>query len=216
MQQPIFSRAKFVISKALKKSRVPAIRDSFVHATSKIEAGSSFTESSIARHSFCGYDCDIFRASIGSFTSIASNVIIGGARHPMEWGGMSPAFYAGRDSIQAKLSTHPLPPTPQTIVGNDVWIGRSAIILSGVSIGDGAVVGAGAVVTKNVDPYSVVAGNPAKTIRMRFEPALVEQFLRLCWWELSDETISKAAVNIRNPHAFIESLKEFKVQPPTH
>ncbi|KAA0690874.1 antibiotic acetyltransferase [Halopseudomonas laoshanensis] len=113
-------------------------------------------------------------------------MVIGGARHPMEWVGMSPVFYSGRDSVKSKFSEHPLELVPKATIGNDVWIGRSAIILSGVSVGDGAVVGAGSIVTKNVPPYAVVAGNPAKIIRYRFEERIIRELMSIKWWEFTE------------------------------
>nr|WP_274708021.1 CatB-related O-acetyltransferase [Arthrobacter sp. H16F315] len=75
------------------------------------------------------------------------------------------------------------------IIGNDVWIGASAFISSGVTVGHGAVIAAHAVVTKDVPPYAVVGGNPAKVIKYRFEPGIVEQLLDVAWWDWPDETI---------------------------
>ncbi|RUX91838.1 CatB-related O-acetyltransferase [Mesorhizobium sp. M7D.F.Ca.US.004.03.1.1] len=76
-----------------------------------------------------------------------------------------------------------------TEIGNDVWIGRRAIIMPGITIGDGAVVGAGSIVTKDVAPYAIVAGNPAKLIRNRFTDDQIARLLAIRWWEWSDEKI---------------------------
>lgn len=181
------------------------MRQSKIHSTSKVESGSSVYYSSFDRHSFCGYDCDLYYAEIGSFTSIANQVVIGGARHPMEWVGMSPVFYKGRDSVKKKFSLHPLDPAPITSIGHDVWIGRSAIILSGIAVGNGAVVGAGSVVTKDVPPYGIVAGNPAKLIRYRFDKEIVENLEKIRWWELDDHTLDDLARHIRDPNLFISA-----------
>lgn len=75
-------------------------------------------------------------------------------------------------------------------IGGDVWVGAEATIMSGVTVGNGAVVGAGNLVTKDVEPYAIVAGNPARLVRHRFAPELVEQLLRIAWWEWSDEKIA--------------------------
>lgn len=85
-----------------------------------------------------------------------------------------------------------------TVVGNDVWIGYEAVIMSGVHIGDGAVIGARAVVTKDVPPYTVVGGVPAKQIRKRFDDETVSELLRLKWWDWSYEKIKKALPYIMN------------------
>ena len=95
-----------LFSKALKKLRFSAIRNSRIDKTSKVESGSNLVNVSMQKHSFCGYNCEIFNAEIGSFCSIANNVVIGGAMHPITWVSTSPVFYDGRDSVKKKYSTH--------------------------------------------------------------------------------------------------------------
>lgn len=199
---------KYILSKVIKKSQLPSVVDSKIHNSSKVEAGSSVSCSTMGRNSFCGYDCDIFHTDIGSFTSIASGVILGGARHPMEWLGMSPVFYKGRDSIKTKFVEFELPPPKRVTIGNDVWIGRNAIVLPGVSVCDGAVVGAGAVVTKDVPPYAVVAGNPARVIKYRFDEDTIESLLEMEWWYLSDDEISDFASLCREPSKVIGYIED--------
>lgn len=198
---------KYLLSKIIKKAQLPSIVDSKISNQSKIESSSSVTLSTMGRHSFCGYDCDIYCADIGNFTSIASGVILGGARHPMEWLGMSPVFYKGRDSIKKKFVEFDIPSAKRVTIGNDVWIGRNAIVLSGVSIGDGAVVGAGAVVTKDVPPYGIVAGNPAKLIRYRFNEERINSLLRIKWWDMEDDVIEKFADLCMDPDLVINYIE---------
>lgn len=198
---------RYFFSKVLKKIRIASIKNSFIDKTSKVEAGSSFVESSMDRYSFCGYDCDIFHADIGKFTSIANSVVIGGASHPMDWIGMSPVFYKGRDSVKRKFAEFELPPVKRVSIGSDVWIGRNAIILSGVRVGDGAVVGAGSVVTKDVAPYAIVAGNPAKLIRYRFDDEMVGSLLNKRWWDFDEREIGEMAQFCKNPDKAIDHLK---------
>ena len=76
-------------------------------------------------------------------------------------------------------------------IGNDVWIGTNSTILSGVNIGDGAIIGASSVVTKDVPPYSVFAGNPAKLVRMRFEPEIIQKLLEIKWWDWEPQRIKE-------------------------
>lgn len=90
----------------------------------------------------------------------------------------------------------------RTIVGNDVWISCNSVIISGVKIGDGAVIGAGAVVTKNVEPYAIVGGVPVKVIRYRFSNEISKKLLKLKWWNKDDEWIK------RNLSLFTEALTE--------
>lgn len=194
-------------SKALRKLRGPAILHSQVHQTSKIEAGTSFIRSDMRKYSFCGYDCEISDAEIGSFTSIANYVVIGGGIHPMDWVGMSPVFYAGRDSVTKKFAAFDRPPSKRVVVGSDVWIGFRAIIMQGVTIGHGAVVGAGAVVTADVPPYAIVAGTPAKIIRYRFDENTRSRLLASEWWNKPDEVLEQCSDAIRSPDLFLERLQ---------
>jgi acetyltransferase-like isoleucine patch superfamily enzyme len=199
----MLKRITFLLSKLIKKSRIISIKSSIIHATSKLESGTSFYYSTIGRHSFCGYDCEISYSCIGDFVSIANNVVIGGGRHPMEWVAMSPVFYEGRDSVRTKFATHKRDSTKPVTIGNDVWIGRSAIILPGVQIGSGAVIGAGAVVTKSVPSYAVVAGNPAKIIRYRFDQSTIKRLLKVCWWNLSDDVLRELGQYFNNVEQFL-------------
>lgn len=193
--------------KLLRKLRLKGVHSSEVHSTSKLESGTMFYYSKLDRHSFCGYDCDIAHAHIGSFVSIANNVVLGGGRHPMEWVGMSPVFYEGRDSVKAKFSTHHREPSLRVNIGSDVWIGRSAIVLPGVEVGVGAVVGAGAVVTKSVPPYAIVAGNPARLIRYRFDEPTIKRLLASCWWEYGDDNLYRLGPYFNDVNKFLEIIE---------
>lgn len=196
-----------LIFKIVQKLHLIAVKDSNYHKTSKIEAGTAFYFSNMDRHSFCGYDCDITNADIGSFVSIANGVVLGGGRHPMEWVGMSPVFYEGRDSVKAKFSTHKRQSAKRVVIGHDVWIGRSAIVLPGVEIGIGAVVGAGAIVTKNVPPYAIVAGNPARLIRYRFNESTIQRLLNTRWWELPENRLHDLGPYFNDVEKFLEIIE---------
>lgn len=186
-------------AKLLIKLRGSAITGSIIHPTSKVESGSRIVNSKFDRYSFCGYNCKIINCKIGAFVSIADEVIIGGAEHPIEWASTSPVFYKGKDSVKRKFSEHNRPLDKKTYIGNDVWIGDRVIIKSGVTIGDGSVIGMGSIVTKNVQPYSIVAGNPAKMIRLRFDNDTIKRLLDIKWWNMSDNELKKLAVNIMEP-----------------
>lgn len=88
------------------------------------------------------------------------------------------------------------PKKGNTVIGNDVWIGCEACIMPGIEIGDGAIIGARSVVTKNVEPYTIVAGNPAKKIRKKFEDNVINQLMKLKWWDWPNEIIVSNAVHI--------------------
>jgi len=189
-----------------KKIRGSAIINSKIHKTSKIEAGSSIVNTTFDRYSFCGYNCTIINCKVGAFCSIANNVLIGSAKHPMKWVSTSPVFYAGRDSITKKFSNHDRGKDLKTIIGNDVWIGEYVLIKEGVRIGDGAVVGMGSVVTKDVPPYAIAAGCPAKIIRRRFDEKIIEKLLKIKWWEFDEARLNKYAKYVPYPEDFIREV----------
>lgn len=96
------------------------------------------------------------------------------------------------------------------VIGNDVWIGANVILLPGVNIGDGAVIAAGAVVTKNVDPYAIVGGVPAKVIRYRFSKKCIEKLLRIQWWNWTDEKINDNIELFYEPEKFVNTFGGMK------
>lgn len=129
---------------------------------------------------------------IGKFCSIASQTkfIMGSANHRISSVTTYP-FNVFGGAWQENTPDHlsQLPFKGDIIIGNDVWIGRECIIMPGVKIGDGAIIGAYSVVTKDVPPYSVVGGNPARIIKKRFNDELIDILLKIKWWDFDDEKL---------------------------
>lgn len=128
---------------------------------------------------------------IGKFCSIASGAVfnIGGSqRHRKEWVSTYPFHYMFPDDNTIK---DPYYRKGDTVIGNDVWIGTEAMIMPGVKIGDGAIVAARAVVTKDVPPYTIVGGVPAKIIMKRFKDEDIKELLSIAWWNFGVEDIRK-------------------------
>jgi acetyltransferase-like isoleucine patch superfamily enzyme len=130
-----------------------------------------------------------YDTKIGRFCSIARECYIGGANHPIDRVSSSGVFYlkhnyTGKCYYEDDYNWH-----TYTEIGNDVWLGARAIIIGGVHISDGAVIGAGPVVTKDVGPYEIWAGNPARFIRKRFDDETINKLLKIKWWEWSDEKL---------------------------
>ena len=156
----------------------------------------------------------MFKLSIGKYCSFAADIDIYVGRQ-------------GRHTVDF-LSTYPIglihgPMLPGdqsqahsgnlgVSIGSDVWIGRGAQIMAGVTIGDGAVIGARSLVTNDVPPYAIAVGTPAKTLRHRFPPDIVEALLEIRWWEFDGETLSKniQLFNKADMRAVVERLRELK------
>ena len=147
---------------------------------------------------------DEARLTIGAFCSVAGNVSFncsGGSHSP--WAATTfPIYSRLMDSADPTQSGGK---TGGISIANDVWIGRHAMIMPGVHIADGAIVAAGAIVTKDVPPYAIVGGVPAKLIRYRFSDDVIAKLLAIRWWEWSDEKIKQEAAFLTGPiEPFIE------------
>ena len=128
---------------------------------------------------------------IGKFCQIAAGVefVMNGANHQMNAVSTFPFFtLEGWNASAPQKSDMPL--KGDTVIGNDVWIGQNATIMPGVHIGDGAIIGANSLVSKDVEPYTIVAGNPIRVIRKRFDDELIDLLERFKWWDKSIEEIN--------------------------
>lgn len=199
---------EYVVGKILGKLRPKMIRNSHVHSSSSVGPGSEFISSKMGRHSYCGADCRIVDTEIGSFCSIANSCAIGLDSHSIDWVSTSPVFNENRDQIKMKYSHFPFATRTFVQVGSDVWIGERVVIKSGVSVGHGSIIGAGSVVTKDIPPYEIWGGVPAKLIRKRFSPEITEGLLVSQWWNLDDNLLTRAAKSIRSPVDFLKVLNE--------
>lgn len=129
-----------------------------------------------------------YNVHIGRFCSIAHNVMIGPMEHPTDWLSThgfvfnDRGVFGNNEEYQQILSTERYGARNPTIIGNDVWIGYGSFIRSGVKIGDGAIVAAQSTVLRDVPPYTIVGGSPAKFIKNRFDPRMTTRLLDLQWW----------------------------------
>ncbi len=149
----------------------------------------------LGRCSYLGEDCRI-NANIGKFCSIGNGVVTAGGSHPTRtWASTHPAFYSAAKQCGTSFVSqeHFQETALPAVIGNDVWIGTGALLIGGVTIGDGAVIGAGAVVTKDVAPYTIVAGNPAGELRKRFSDEDIAFLLAHGWWDQPEDWLKAHA-----------------------
>jgi len=148
------------------------------------------------KYSGMNENCFVARATVGAYCAFGARTAINPFNHPTDWLSINEFQYHPRsfDWVPEYNAIERLERTPdmfeQVAIGNDVWTGHNVNILPGISVGDGAVIGAGAVVTKDVPPYAIVVGVPAAIRRMRFPDALIERLLRLKWWDLELSELS--------------------------
>ncbi|MBR1189801.1 DapH/DapD/GlmU-related protein [Bradyrhizobium sp. AUGA SZCCT0160] len=143
-------------------------------------------------YSYLGPGCMVADAEIGKFCAIAAQVRIGAPNHPLDRPSQHrftycPEYYtadAKRDHTFFRQRR-----ADRVVIGNDVWIGHAVIVMPGVTVGDGAVLAAGAVVTRDVAPYTIVGGVPAKQIRERFSRDIAARLAAIAWWDWPAETI---------------------------
>lgn len=161
--------------------RSVTLDDSRLSPHSRVAHHASLRSSSLGAFTSIGRFSKVAFTDLGSFGSVSWDVTIGAISHPM-----------------THLTTHAFPYVPElgispdprkqeverVAIGHDVWIGTQAIVMPGVTIGNGSVIGAGSVVTKDVEPYSVVAGTPARKLRMRFSDDIIAELEELKWWDL--------------------------------
>lgn len=188
------------------------ITDATFGAYVEIGKGSRVNNSHFGDYSYCDRFADIANARIGKFANIAAFTRIGATDHPLNtaschhflyrsddyWGDAErdEAFFAHR---RARIAH----------VGHDTWIGAGAMIKPEVTLGHGAVVAAGAVVTKDVDPYTIVAGTPARTLRLRQPRDIAERLVALAWWDWSHDRLRQTLADFRSldAAAFLEKYE---------
>lgn len=168
-----------------------------------VEIGSDnhLDNSSIGNYVYTGQHCYIQNSRLKHFISIAAQVRIGPTNHPYErptqhlfaYNGEGYGFYPKDNEFLAKRKEL------ITTIGNDVWIGHGAIIQAGITVGDGAVIASNAVVTKDIPPYAIAGGIPAKIIKYRFSDEMIAAMSQIAWWDWDRLTLEKNYLDFRLP-----------------
>ena len=161
--------------------------------------------SKLGRYSYIGRNRLVQNTEIGQFCSISEGCNIGMPSHPTEFVSTSPVFLSGSNILRKNFCEIAYNDCLRTVIGNDVWIGAHAQIKSGLTIGNGAIVAAGAVVTHDVPPYAVVGGIPAKVIKYRFDEETVDALQKLSWWDFPDERLLSIGRTMNNVKMFLSN-----------
>lgn len=158
----------------------------------------------MGRFTYIGYGSTAYGTHIGAFGSIGPGVKIGLGLHPVDHVSSSPVFYSQHNAFGRKWCSQAaaVEEFEEVVIGHDVWIGANALILGGVHIGHGAIIAAGAVVTKEVAPYAIVGGVPARVLRMRFSQEVVSAILSTKWWEASESDLQRQVALFQDPFRF--------------
>lgn len=168
----------------------------------------------IGDYSYIGESSEIKSTTIGKFTCIGPNVKIGLGMHPSDtFVSVHPIFYSLAAQVGKTFADQQYFTEYDNVqIGNDVWIGANVIIPGGVIVGDGSIIASGAVVTKNVPPYAIVGGVPAKVIKYRFNEQQINELLDLKWWDKDESILKKnfkSMHNINNLYLLKKSLNKF-------
>lgn len=178
----------------------------------EIGRGTRLAHSVVGDYSYCDRLCDIANAEVGRFSNIASAVRIGATDHPMDKASLHHFHYraadyfddAGNDETWFDQRR-----SRRAVIGHDTWIGHGAQVRPDVTIGHGAVVAGGAIVTRDVAPYMIVAGIPAAPLRARFSDALAARMVDLAWWDWPHAQLRAALDDFRGlkAEAFLEKYE---------
>ena len=175
----------------------------------EIGRGTRIAHSHLGDYSYCDRFADIANAQIAKFANIASYVRIGATDHPMDKASLHHFHYRSADYFDnagddADWFAHRR--TRRAVIGHDTWIGHGAQIRPDVTLGDGCVVAGGAIVTKDVAPYMIVAGIPAAPLRARFPGDIADRMLALAWWDWPHDKLRLALDDFRTlkAEAFLE------------
>lgn len=185
-----------------------------VDKTAYIYRGVKAKGSVIGSHTYIAANTEIENAEIGNYCSIADHCRIGMSGHSLNYLSTSPIFTQKTNALQEcwikKDVFEHKSEEERVYLGNDVWVGSHVLINGGVHVGDGACIAAGAVVVKDVPPYAVVGGVPAKVIKYRFTPDIIDFLLTNKWWTLNEKTLKNNLLIFQTPSINMELLDRIK------
>jgi acetyltransferase-like isoleucine patch superfamily enzyme len=194
--------------KKLKLSLFVSIYDCKFGLHNFIGTNVSLSNSSLGDYSYVHSNSQISNVIIGKFCSIGMNVQMGLAKHPTKFVSTHPSFYSNNKEFKTFADKMYFQEYGNIIIENDVWIGNNAIIMDGIKIGNGSIISTGSIVTKDVLPYSIVGGVPAKIIKFRFSEDLIAKLLHIQWWNKTQEWLQSNYKYFHDINNFVEFMKQ--------
>jgi phosphonate metabolism protein (transferase hexapeptide repeat family) len=185
------------------------LRDAKIGRCCEVLGDTTIESSELGDFSYLGPGCIVSDTKIGRFCAIAAQVRLGAPNHPIDRPSLHrftycPEYYA--PTAQRDHAFFQTRRADRVVIGHDVWIGHRVIVLPGVTVGNGAVLAAGAVVSRDVEPYTIVGGVPARPIRERFNPDIAARLTRIAWWDWPFEIIMERLADFQS--ADIEAFCE--------
>ncbi|PWJ70806.1 transferase family hexapeptide repeat protein [Ruminococcaceae bacterium R-25] len=196
----------FYIAKFFSRMNLTSKKNCNISKLSRVAEKCQLYNVNMDRYSYIGQSAVLSNVQIGQFCSIGGYGQIGGGMHPTELVSTSPCFLSGKSTCGRNFAQIPYKSSKTVVIENDVWIGVGVYIKAGVHIGNGAIIGAHSVVTHDVEPYSIVAGVPAKEIRKRFDEATIKKLLELKWWDFPEEKLDKYGEFFSSPELLFSYL----------
>lgn len=175
----------------------------------EVGEGSRVLNSTFEDYAYCDRLSDIANTTVGKFSNIAAMTRIGPTDHPMDHASLHHFLYRSAyywDDVTDDAEFMARRASRRTVIGPDTWLGHGVIVKPEVTIGAGAVIASGAVVTKDVPPYMIVAGVPAQPLRARFAPGIADRLMALAWWDWPHDRLRAALMDFRalRAEAFLE------------
>lgn len=174
--------------------------------------GCRLSKSHVGKYSRVGINTKLTNVTVGNYSCIGSNSSIGVGQHPTNYLTYHSIFYKkGNWGWHDDWIKYPdgFMENAQITIGHNVWIGQKVVIMDGVNIGDNSIIATGAIVTKNVPPFSIVGGVPAKVIRTMFDEKMRARLLEIQWWNLSDDDITKVIDLFHIPNPTIDDINKY-------
>ena len=193
------SRISLIKKSKLKASMFTFVQNSIIGKYCGIEKGVSIYNSEIGDYTYFNKFSRIENCKVGKFSSIGESVKIGGFYKHKQGISLHPSFHSKKPPINISFYLdRNFETTNKIIIGNDVFIGTGAYIMDGVEVGDGCIIGAKTIVTKSLEPYSIIVGNPGSIIRKRFNPEQIKKLLKVKWWNWDNKRLTKYGAELSN------------------